>query len=270
MITNKWLYSGWVCLLFVFSCMPKQNWKTITGSHYKAILIPKGTLQIDCALEECDKSKNRAYQFKIPTDFYMMKTEVTKQLYQSVIGYHYSSFKDCGLDCPADNIHWTFAAQFANELSKKEGLEQCYVIQSNDNVSWPKGTACKGWRFPTEAEWEYAARKEPRDKYARSDRFDQIAWYDNQTHPVCTKNPNGYGLCDMYGNVWEWVWGWYDNADEDPTKETKSYINIFDYNGGRRATVTVVKYLHVTNEYRYISPPYYSDFDGFRLVRSSP
>lgn len=90
-------------------------------------------------------------------------------------------------------------------------------------VSWNDTQVFNGWfsrkggksyRLPTEAEWEYAARSGgKREKYAGGDDLDRIAWYSSnsgsKTRPVGTKAPNGLGLYDMSGNVWEWCQDWY-------------------------------------------------------------
>ena len=71
-----------------------------------------------------------------------------------------------------------------------------------------------GYRLPTEAEWEYCARAKQETLYAGSDNWKEVAWGEEnsggQTQPIGQKKPNSFGLYDMIGNVWEWIW---DTAD---------------------------------------------------------
>ena len=126
------------------------------------------------------------------------------------MGGNPSRFK--GANRPVERVSWFDAVHFANKLSELEGLESCYTI-SRINLDW-SNRSCRGWRLPTEAEWEYAARGSESYKYAGSSSVDSVAWYNDnsgsKTHNVCGKPKNGYGLCDMSGNVYEWVWDWYD------------------------------------------------------------
>jgi len=180
---------------------------------HPVVKIPAGTFMMGCTPEQeeyCDDDEKPAHKVEITKDFYLMESEVTQGIYEKVMGKGKLSNRRNGSDLPVDSITWLDAVKFANVLSQKENLEQCYLI-SGENVSWPNKN-CNGWRLPTEAEWEYAARGGQNYKYAGSDKTSDIAWNKsnsrNTTHEPCAKQKNGYGLCDMSGNVWEWVWDW--------------------------------------------------------------
>ena len=159
----------------------------------------------------------------------IMATEVTQELYKSVMGENPSKFKG-EKNLPVENVSWYDAIVFCNRLSVKEGLKPVYSIDGVTNVSmwdyvphkensiskkikWDE--KANGYRLPTVEEWQYAAKGGQEFKYSGSDNIDEVAWYkDNsgeKTHPVAQKKPNGYGLYDMSGNVWEWCWDSYSN-----------------------------------------------------------
>ncbi len=124
---------------------------------------------------------------------------------------------------PVSCVSWNDAVAYAEWLSDKlapAGIKQ--------------GTGNKRYRLPSEAEWEYAARSGgKREKYSGGDDLDSVAWYANnsgsKTHPVGQKNPNGLGLYDMTGNLWEWCSDWFDekyysNSPKDNPKGADSGI----------------------------------------------
>jgi len=124
-------------------------------------------------------------------------------------------------DLPVMNITWWDAVEFCNWLSEREGLPQAYdddgrLLDATGKVT-DKVERVPGFRLPTEAEWEYAARggnKSEGHKYAGSDDVDEVAWYcENsgiKTHEVGKKAPNELGIHDMSGNIWEWCSDWYE------------------------------------------------------------
>ena len=161
-----------------------------------AVLVPEGTY----SLRDEDKQPVGS--------FLMMKSEVTQAMYQELIKKKPSHFTGCE-DCPVERVSWYDAVQFANSLSRQHKHTACYEISSR-GVSWDK--SCDGWRLPTELEWYYAAAgaKESPMAFGGSEVVDENAWYrgnaGGRVHRVCQKRENPVGLCDMTGNVWEWVW----------------------------------------------------------------
>jgi len=130
-------------------------------------------------------------------DFYLGRYPVTQIQWAGLMGLNPSKEPECGIGCPVENVSWNDAQEFIGKMSRRAG---------------------KAYRLPTEAEWEYAARSGGRnEKWAgTSDEraLDDYAWYYNdsqyRSHPVGEKKPNGLGLYDMTGNVWQWMSDWYD------------------------------------------------------------
>lgn len=180
------------------------------------VFITAGSFMMGSPGTESGRSNYEGPQTRvtISSPFLLKATEVTQGEWKAVMGSNPSSFSSCGDNCPVENMTWFDAVEFCNRLSKKEGLEQCYQINGTSVTS--RGPACRGYRLPTEAEWEYSARAGTAD--ARYGDINAVAWYDqnsgSKTHPVGQKSPNAWGLWDMLGNVWEWCDDWY--ADKLP------------------------------------------------------
>jgi formylglycine-generating enzyme required for sulfatase activity len=142
----------------------------------------------------------------ITRSFWLKATPVTQAEYEALMGTNPSHFKAGGANCPVENVSWLDAVAYVNKLSDREGLPRAY--DANGGFA---GLNCRGYRLPTEAEWEYACRAG--SSAARYGDLEQVAWYKENagstTRPVAQKRPNAWGLYDMLGNVWEWTNDWY-------------------------------------------------------------
>jgi sulfatase modifying factor 1 len=221
--------------------------------------------------EDADDDEKPRHEVKLTRSFAVGKYQVTQALWESVMGNNPSEFK--GKDRPVECVSWFDCVDFCNKLSEKEGLEKAYTTNGSE-VS--QNLDAKGYRLPTEAEWECAARGGEYHLYAGSDNIDEVAWTrensNKQTHGVGQKKANGFGLYDMSGNVWEWVWDWWDDdtddysnaSSEDPTGPSTGSYRVFRGGGWYFGA----SYARVSARSRY-RPSHRSKLQGFRLFRTT-
>jgi formylglycine-generating enzyme required for sulfatase activity len=183
----------------------------------KYMWIPPASFRMGCSAgdTDCDDGEKPPHEVTLTKGFWLGQTEVTVKAYKRFA-------KGTGKAMPKTP---SFNPGWSNE--------QMPIV----NVSWGDARAYCVWaggRLPTDAEWEYAARAG--SSQARYGKLDEIAWYTSnsgdQAHVVAQKRPNGFGLFDMLGNVWEWVNDWYGenyfqtSPFQDPAGPTSGTLRV--------------------------------------------
>ena len=157
----------------------------------------------DDGAEPCGEENTPAHYATLTRGLWVMETEVTRAMYRAVTGTNPSVFSGCTDDCALDNPTFEEAQAFADQVSTADGLTPCTSAAADPY-------ACVGWRLPTEAEWEYLARGGEAFEFAGAAVATEVGWITpngpGRPNPPCLLPRNGFGLCDMTGNVWEWAW----------------------------------------------------------------
>ncbi|MBN2109914.1 MAG: formylglycine-generating enzyme family protein [Methanosarcinaceae archaeon] len=190
--------------------LQKADFTNSIGMQF--MTIPAGELMMGSNKYDSEKP---VHKVTIPGPFQLGKYPVTQKEWKAVMGRNPSYFK--GDDRPVESVSWNDAQEFVKKLNAKEGTDK--------------------YRLPSEAEWEYACRSGKTTKHSigeASSKLDEFAWYSgydtykewdknkdhvlrNSTQVVGQKKPNPWGICDMHGNVWEWVQdNWHDTYENAP------------------------------------------------------
>ncbi|MCK5689323.1 formylglycine-generating enzyme family protein [Myxococcota bacterium] len=277
------------------------------------VLISEGTFTMGSPESELGRHPDEVeHLVTLSNSFYMKEYEVSQAEFLSLMDWNPAYFgpngegESCGEDCPVEMISWYDALAYANQLSISEELLPCYTLSAvvctdlsdaaedymmcmnTDQggidsatvlINGANSYGCSGYRLPTEAEWEYAARAGATTAFYNGDNtyteceldtnLDEIAWYcgnaDLTTHPVGEKIANAWGLYDTSGNVNEWVWDHFESYDGDVT----------DPHGPVSGLVRVVRggywgialYCRLANRF-YIGPGSHKEHIGLRPCRS--
>ena len=208
-------------------------------TNYELIMVEPGQFVMGNGGESGqDASFYVTHLVTVSSAFWLGSTEVTRELWQEVMGKERfgpsiekqddgGTTIDLSLgggttrllgnrckddQCPITGPNWFTVIEFLNTLSEMEGLDPAYRVQETGSPTGPTviwNRKANGFRLPTEAEYEYAARSDENTQWAGSDNFADIANPKNKVEPVGARKPNAWGFYDMTGNVWEWVWDWY-------------------------------------------------------------
>lgn len=267
--------------------LDNAHYTTLMQRYYPVMLVVKGgSFQMGCDTtlkQECES--NEVLHSVQVSSFALARSETTFwqwSLYCAANGLKLSDYSpNWGIDGdnPVVTVDWFDACLYANWLSPRFGLEPVYAVDSTtqkDRGGWLVTLLenKNGFRLPTEAEWEYAAKAGQSTIYSGGNKLDELGWYhDNslingvqRTHPVEQKKKNPWGFYDQSGNVWEWCGDWYGRYDLEqklnPQGPNKGSGRVF------RGGSWLLNAIYAGVAFRdYNDPDRRSDDIGFRLAR---
>jgi formylglycine-generating enzyme required for sulfatase activity len=239
--------------------------RVVRAIDYKMVYIAPGTFMMGSSVRQAERDADETrHRVTLTKGFYMGATEVTQGQWATVMGINPSVLQNGGDHLPVDNISWNAVQEFVRRLNAEEGTT--------------------GYRLPTEAEWEYAARAGTTTPFAFGDCLAADQANHNGNYPLkgCAKglwrqktvavgsfSPNAWGLHDMHGNVWEWCQDWYGKyptgAVTDPKGPTAGEYRVV--RGGSWGSFA--RGCRSANRYSGV-PAFRSNVLGLRLCMSLP
>jgi formylglycine-generating enzyme required for sulfatase activity len=242
----------------------------ITACGMEMVSIPAG--QFTMGSNDGPIDTKPAHQVKVD-GFLMDQNEITQEVYQKVMGANPSRRKNP--KNPVEQVTWSAAVKFCNARSIQEGLVPCY-----DMNTWKCDFAASGYRLPTEAEWEYACRAGGPGRYFFGEGADELksfAWFEANSeakpHPVGQRRPNGWGLYDMAGNVWEWCNDYYgvkyykESPAENPRGPAEGEKRVLRGGAWSSSPANCTSWVRNCDEAGTTDVCLTMDSNGFRCVR---
>ena len=277
----------------------ERAWRRLeTLKRYRWIRVSAGSFKMGSGRRDLLANGDETEHEVILTRAYgMLATELTRGQWEDEMGEAPAEarFSECGRDCPVEGVTWYDALAFCNALSAREWLAPCYTLTDCDGAPGKQlrcrevafaGLDCEGYRLPTEAEWEYAARAGGSGRFPFGDGCplpDRVNFNGREPYPGCpagsaSEGPvpvgsldsaNPWGLADMAGNVSEWVWDAYGPYPEgeavDPLGTDKPGFRVHRGGSWRSGHLG----LRVQARDR-AGPAQVLDSVGFRPVRTLP
>ncbi|MCL2443967.1 MAG: formylglycine-generating enzyme family protein, partial [Treponema sp.] len=270
--------------------------RVIVVEPIEMVQVPGGSFELGRNLGTGGGSDETPVSTVNISGFYMGKYQVTREQYFTVMGT-YPGFILAAHAAAAEQVSWYDAIVFCNRLSNMEDLTPAYSISgstnpdawgtvpTSSNATWNAVqivSGSTGYRLPTEAQWEYAAKggngSPGNFTYSGSNDPDAVAWYrgnsGNITHEVGKKAPNSLGIYDMSGNVAEWCWDWFgiytSTTKIDPTGAPSGTNRVIRGGSWGHSSENVRSVYRSHNDPGSRARYYYTDYYGyigFRLLR---